>query len=262
MAREKAIAQADTAPPLRWRDQLIIWGALGSITILSWWYLVRMPMMPEDLGDFAARVAAMVPAGWADLWLIFMMWAVMMVAMMVPSATPMILMYARTVRGRERGGWPQVWLFAAGYLAMWTAFSAAATAGQVLLQRAALISNALSTGPIVGGLILGVAGIYQFTPFKKACLTNCQSPIGFFMTNWREGPGGALRMGLKHGALCIGCCWMIMALLFVAGVMNLIWIAALSAFVLIEKAVPRGDLFAKVAGVGMIAGGLLLVIHR
>ena len=262
MAREKAIAQADIAPPLRWRDQLIIWGALGSITILSWVYLVRMPMVPEDLGSFAARVAAMAPAGWAGLWLIFMMWAVMMVAMMVPSATPMITMYARMVRGRERGAWPQVWLFAGGYIVMWTVFSVAATAGQVLLQRAALISNALSTGPIVGGVILGIAGIYQFTPFKKACLTNCQSPIGFFMTNWRKGPGGALRMGLKHGALCIACCWMIMALLFVAGVMNLIWIAALSAFVLIEKAVPRGDLFAKVAGVGMIACGLILVIYR
>jgi predicted metal-binding membrane protein len=257
MAREVAIAQAGAAPPLRWRDQLIIWGALGSITVLSWVYLVRMPMVPEDLGSFAARVAAMVPAGWADRWLIFMMWTVMMVAMMVPSATPMIMMYARMVRGR----WPQVWLFAAGYIVMWTVFSVAATAGQVLLQRAALISNALSTGPIVGAIILGIAGIYQFTPFKKACLTNCQSPIGFFITNWREGPRGALRMGLKHGALCIGCCWMIMALLFVAGVMNLIWIAALSVFVLIEKAVPRGELFAKVAGVGMIAGGLLLVIH-
>jgi predicted metal-binding membrane protein len=182
--------------------------------------------------------------------------------MMIPSASPMIMTYARIVRGRERGGWPQVWLFAAGYLVMWTVFSAVATAGQVLLQRAALITNALSTGPVAGGIILAAAGIYQFTALKTACLSYCQSPIGFFMNNWREGSAGALQMGLKHGAFCIGCCWMLMVLPFVAGAMNLIWIAVLSAFVLIEKAVPRGELIAKVAGVAMIAGGVALVASR
>jgi len=244
------------------RDQLIIWTALGSIAILSWIYLVWMPMAPGDFGGFAVRLSALMPANCASLWLVFMMWTVMMAAMMIPSASPMIMTYARIVRGRERGGWPQVWLFAAGYLVMWTVFSAVATAGQVLLQRAALITNALGTGPVAGGIILAAAGIYQFTPLKTACLSYCQSPIGFFMTNWREGSAGALRMGLKHGAFCIGCCWMLMALLFVAGAMNLIWIAALSAFVLIEKAVPRGELIAKVAGVAMIAGGVALVASR
>jgi predicted metal-binding membrane protein len=128
------------------RDQLIIWTALGSIAILSWIYLVWMPMAPSDFGGFAVRLAALMPANWASLWLVFMMWTVMMAAMMIPSASPMIMTYARIVRGRERGGWPQVWLFASGYLVMWTVFSAVATAGQVLLQRAALITNALSTG--------------------------------------------------------------------------------------------------------------------
>jgi predicted metal-binding membrane protein len=244
------------------RDQVIIWTALGSIAILSWLYLVWMPMAPGDFGGFAARVASSMPANWASLWLVFMMWTVMMAAMMLPSASPMIMTYARIVRGRERGGWPQVLMFAAGYLVMWTVFSAVATAGQVLLQRAALLSNALSTGPVAGGIILAVAGVYQFTPLKTACLSYCQSPIGFFMTNWRDGTTGALRMGLKHGAFCIGCCWMLMALLFVAGAMNLLWIAALSAFVLLEKAVPRGDLIAKAAGVAMIVGGAALVTWR
>jgi predicted metal-binding membrane protein len=256
-----AADEAPVAATLPRRDQLILWGALGSITILSWLYLVRMPMAPEDLGGFAVRLSAMVPAGWADLWLIFMMWVVMMVAMMIPSASPMIAMYARIVHERQSGGWLRVWLFGAGYVLMWAAFGAVATVGQVVLQRAALISPALATGPIAGGVILGAAGVYQFTPFKEACLSCCQSPIGFFMTNWREGAAGALRMGLKHGAFCIGCCWMLMALLFVAGAMNLIWVAALSAFVLIEKAVPRGELIAKVAGVAMIAGGTVLAIR-
>jgi predicted metal-binding membrane protein len=248
--------------PLGARDQLILWTALGSIAILSWIYLLWMPMTPGDLGGLAVRVAGLMPANWASLWLVFMMWTVMMAAMMTPSASPMIMTYARIVRGRERGGWPRVWLFAAGYLVMWTLFSAVATAGQVLLQRAALLTNAVSIGPVAGGVILAAAGIYQFTPLKTACLSYCQSPIGFFMTNWREGAAGALWMGLKHGAFCIGCCWMLMALLFVAGAMNLLWIAALSAFVLIEKAVPRGELIAKAAGVAMIAGGVALVAWR
>lgn len=252
---------SETVAPLAARDQAIIWTALGTIAMFSWIYLIRMPMVPGDLGGFAARLAALMPAQWADLWLVFMMWTVMMAAMMIPSASPMIMTYARIVRGRGRGGWPRVWLFAAGYLVMWTVFSAAATAGQVLLQRALLITNALSTGPVAGGIILAVAGIYQFTPLKAACLSYCQSPIGFFMTNWREGTSGALWMGLKHGAFCIGCCWMLMALLFVAGVMNLIWIAALSAFVLIEKAVPRGELIARLAGAAMIAGAVVLMMR-
>ena len=250
------------APALPLGERFILWGGLAALTALAWLYLVRMPMAPEDLGGLGARLLSAFPPRWADLWLTFMMWAVMMVAMMVPSASPMVMAYARIARAR--GGSPalRVWLFAAGYLAVWTLFSAAATAIQFELQRRSLISNALATTPLIGAAMLAAAGIYQLTPLKEACLGRCQSPIGFFMTHWRDGAAGAFRMGLAHGAFCVGCCWMLMALLFVAGVMNLAWVAAISAFVLLEKATPWGRAIANASGVALIASAIALALHR
>jgi predicted metal-binding membrane protein len=239
-------------------ERIAIWGGLAGITALAWLYLVRMPMTPASLGGFGERILSAVPPRIAELWLNFMMWAVMMVAMMVPSASPMPLMYARIARGRKDGRPHEVWLFAAGYLVVWTIFSAAATAGQFVLQRAALLTVGLIATPLAGGIILAVAGIYQLTPLKNACLGHCRSPMGFFMTEWRDGAAGAFRMGLKHGAYCAGCCWMLMALLFVMGVMNLLWVAAISVLVLIEKATPFGRAIARTSGVAMIAGGALM----
>jgi predicted metal-binding membrane protein len=235
---------------------------LAILTALAWLYLVRMPMAPQDLGAFGARMLSVLPPRLADLWLAFMMWAVMMVAMMVPSAGPMVMAYTRIASAR--GGHPalRVWLFALGYLAIWTLFSAAATVIQVALLHWSLISNALITTPLVSAAILTVAGVYQLTPLKEACLGRCQSPIGFFMTHWRSGAAGALRMGLTHGAFCVGCCWMLMALLFVAGVMNLAWVAAISVFVLLEKATPWGRVIAYASGVGLIASAIAIVLRR
>jgi len=197
------------------------------------------------------------PWGPLDLLLMFTMWAVMMVAMMVPTAGPMVLLFATFNRKRREQDRPfaSTSVFLLGYLAIWIAFSVIAALAQWSLHRAALLSPMMvSTSPVLGGSLLIAAGIFQWTPLKNTCLTHCRSPLDFFSSHWREGTGGALSMGLRHGAYCVGCCWVLMALLFVAGVMNLLWIAILSAFVLVEKTIPaRTNKW-----VGRIAGLLLI----
>ena len=197
-----------------------------------------------------------------DWVLVFAMWAVMMAAMMLPSAGPMFEMYARVARRRSSASVGSVWLFAAGYLIAWTGFAAAITLVQYPLQRSWIIGDAMRMRPLAGGLLLIATGIYQLTPLKEACLTQCRSPLGFLMTKWRSGPRGAFAMGLDHGAFCIGCCWLLMALMFVAGAMNLPWAIALTVFVLLEKAAPWGDRLARVSGLAMIAAGIALATFR
>jgi predicted metal-binding membrane protein len=243
-------------------DRVLLYAELAVLSTLAWLYLVRMPMTPQDLGALGARMLSVLPPRVADLWLTFMMWAVMMVAMMLPSTVPMVMAYARIASARSGRPTLGAWLFACGYLAVWTLFSAAATALQFALALSSLLSNALVTTPLVSAALLVVAGIYQLTPLKEACLGRCQSPIGFFMTHWRDGTAGAFRMGLSHGAFCVGCCWMLMALLFVAGVMNLAWVAAITAFVLLEKATPWGRAIANLSGIVLIAGALVVAIRR
>jgi predicted metal-binding membrane protein len=170
----------------------------------------------------------------------------------------MIETYARIARSRSGASAYNLWLFAAAYIVVWILFSAAATAGQIALQRGALITSGFVTTPVVSGIILAIAGLYQLTPLKQVCLSHCRSPIGFFMTEWRDGVAGAFKMGLKHGAFCVGCCWMLMALLFVLGVMNLLWVAAISVFVLLEKVTPYGRAIARVTGVAMLVCGFAL----
>jgi predicted metal-binding membrane protein len=259
------MANSRTAPPpLPPRERAIVWTGLGAITVLAWIAMVRIPMPAVAMGSAAMRGMPMLttagPHPWslADVSLVFAMWAVMMVAMMIPSAAPMIEMYARMARGNADSRAWFTWAFVGGYAASWTLFSAAATAAQWALARAAMMPAAMRVGPIAGAVILAAAGIYQLTPLKNACLARCRTPIGFFMTEWRGGAAGALAMGLKHGAFCIGCCWMLMALLFVAGVMNLLWIAALAAVVLLEKVTPWGGAIARVSGVAMIASAAAL----
>ncbi len=251
-----------SAPALPIADRILLYGELTVVSALAWLYLVRMPMTPQDLGGLGARMLSVLPPQWADLWLTFMMWAVMMVAMMLPSTAPMVMAYARIASTRSGRPAVRTWLFASGYLAIWTIFSAAATALQFALARSSMLSNALVTTPLPSAAILGAAGIYQLTPLKEACLGRCQSPIGFFMTHWRDGATGAFRMGLSHGAFCVGCCWLLMALLFVAGVMNLAWVAAITGFVLLEKATPWGRTIAYVSGVALIASAIAVAIHR
>ena len=250
-----------TSPRLPQRERLTILAALAAITALSWLYLIRMPMVPADLGAVGAHLLSVLPPGVADVWLLFMMWSVMMVAMMLPSASPMILTYAAIAR--RHAGTPAYapWIFAGAYLVIWTLFSAAATAGQLLFENSSVLDGASRATSIAGAGLLILAGLYQLTPLKNSCLAHCRSPLGFFMTEWRDGATGAFTMGIKHGAHCLGCCWMLMGLLFVFGAMNLMWIAALSVLVLLEKLAPSGHMIARVSGVVMLAGAIALFIH-
>jgi predicted metal-binding membrane protein len=249
------------------RDRLVVVGALAALTVAAWLYLVHLAsamshMAMPDMPGMAMTMPAMHAWSWVELGALVVMWSVMMVAMMVPSAAPMILMFAAINRRRREQPGPLVptAAFVAGYLLVWTGFSVLASLAQWGLHAAALLSPMMvSTSPWLGGVLLMAAGIFQWSPLKEACLSGCRSPMSFIMTRWRPGRGGALRMGLEHGAYCLGCCWLLMAMLFVAGVMNLLWIAAIAAFVLLEKVVPRGKLVGRVAGVVLAgAGGLLL----
>jgi predicted metal-binding membrane protein len=256
------------ASVLKMSDRLAIWGGLAALSGLAWLYLVRMPTdmgggagaMADMPGMPGMRAAAPMAHPWspAALWLTFLMWAVMMVAMMLPSSAPMVTTYLRVAQARSRYARLHVWLFASGYVLAWTAFSVAATALQAALDRAAVLTGAMRVAPLLGGVILGLAGAYQLSPLKHVCLRKCQSPLGYLMTHWREGAAGAVEMGFRHGVFCVGCCWMLMALLFVAGVMNLLWVAALTAFVLIERATRWGGAIATASGFVLIACGLAL----
>jgi predicted metal-binding membrane protein len=146
-------------------------------------------------------------------------------------------------------------------LAVWAAFSLVAALSQTGLQAAALLSPMMATtSPVLGGILLIGAGLVQWTPLKRACLSVCRSPLSFLMSGWREGRLGAFSMGIRHGGYCVGCCWALMALLFVAGVMNLVWVAAISVAVLVEKVLPYGEAVSRVAGVGLVAAGIALMI--
>jgi predicted metal-binding membrane protein len=237
------------------RERALLVGGLLAVTAISWAYLVRME---GEMDPACAAMGMSMGAPW-----ILAMWVVMMVAMMVPTAAHTTLFYARFLRGRDataRIAGPAT-LFVLGYVAAWTAFSAVATALQVGLERAALMSPAAMKldSAVAGGVALVVAGLFQWTPWKYACLSRCRTPLGFFMTAWRDGRWGALRMGFHHGLSCLGCCWALMLLLFVLGTMNLVWIGALTALVLVEKIAPRGDLLARIAGVAMAVAGVWMI---
>ena len=186
------------------------------------------------------------------------MWWVMMAGMMLPSALPMTLTFATVNRRRRELDTPYVptAVFVTGYLLAWGGLSIAATAAQRALEHAALLSPEMRlVSPFAGGLVFIAAGLYQLTPFKHACLRRCRSPLAFVLEHWQEGTAGALRMGAVHGAYCLGCCALLMALLFVGGVMNIVWAAAIAAWVVLEKVLPRGEVLARIAGVAAIAVG-------
>ena len=245
------------------RDRMIVLSGLIGISVLSWAYIVHLAYTMGSM-DMGMDMAMPRMQAWhsVDLVLLFVMWAVMMVAMMVPGAAPMILMFTMSNRRRREQQHPYVptAVFLAGYLLVWTGFSVLALLAQWGLHSAALLAPMMvSSSPILGGLLLLAAGLFQWTPLKYTCLTRCRSPLGFLMTDWREGRRGALIMGLRHGLYCTGCCWSLMALLFVAGVMNLLWVATITAFVLVEKVVPRGDLVGRIAGGAFVAAGLVML---
>jgi predicted metal-binding membrane protein len=247
------------------RDRVVILGGVVGLTALAWAYIVYLAwgMKSMEVGTGMAMEVALPQMqlwGAVDFVLMFVMWTVMMVAMMVPSAAPMVLVFAtvnRRRQGEHQGPLVPTGAFLSGYLVVWAAFSAMATLAQWGLHTAALLSpRMVSTSPLLGGALLVAAGVFQWTPLKHACLTHCRTPLGFIMGEWRDGTGGAFIMGLNHGAYCVGCCWFLMGLLFVAGVMNLLWVAVIAAFVLIEKVAPRGQWVSRAAGLLLVGWGV------
>ena len=240
---------ASSAPDLTSRilrhERLVVAGGVGLLALVSWLFVLGGAGM-DDAGGMARMPTP-------PLGAIILMWWVMMAAMMLPSATPAILLYGRVREMRNRDfDIAQSWVFLAGYLAVWLSFSLVAASAQWLLTGR---SMALA-GRWGAGAVLLLAGLYQLSPLKAACVSECRSPAQFISRHWRSGWRGAVRLGVLHGAYCVGCCWMLMALLFVGGVMNLLWIVAVTALVAIEKLAPRGPLFGKAAGVAMIAWGV------
>jgi predicted metal-binding membrane protein len=255
---------------------VVVITALFAVIALSWAYLLagagmgmsalemtRMSQlgMAEGVAEGGMAGMAMVaPAVWTPGYavLMFFMWCVMMVAMMLPSAAPMILLFATVNRKQRDTGHPYVAtsIFAIGYLAAWAGFSLVAVILQWGFQRTGILSPMLvPTNAIFGGFLLLAAGVYQLTPIKHACLRRCRSPLAFLSTHWRQSARGALRMGLLHGAFCVGCCWFLMGLMFFGGVMNLYWIAGLALFVLFEKTVPAGHWLGCATGIALRVWG-------
>lgn len=235
------------------------WAPLAVIVIvvplISWAWIV---VMARDMyGPMTGSSAWMMASVWdaRRVFLLWAMWAVMMAGMMLPSAWPTLLLYGVVSRrrGTEAGAARDIYALAAGYLVVWSLFSVFATALQRLLANLMLLSPMMEmTSPALGAATLLVAGVFQLTPLKGACLKACQSPLGFLMRHWRRGTMGAFRMGLEHGLFCLGCCWALMLLLFVGGVMNLAVIAALTAFVAVEKLSPFGTITARISGTLLI----------
>jgi predicted metal-binding membrane protein len=258
------------------RDRAIIIVALGVLTALAWFDLVWLAndMAMDGMEMIGYR---MIPAGkvlmmpasspWQpiEFAFVFAMWVVMMIGMMTPSAAPIILIHARVGRQSAESrplsstGW-----FAGGYLLAWVAFSAVATLAQWALERAALLTPMMaSASKIVGGILLILAGLYQWTPLKDICLSQCQAPLGFILRHggFQGAATSSLMLGFRHGVYCLGCCWALMVLLFALGVMNLFWIAALAILVLLEKVLPSGRLIARIAGIVSFVGGVWMLFQ-
>lgn len=244
-------------------DRALVLAGLAAVTGLAWLYLVTLAAGMDGTGGMAAMEIQ--PWSTTDFLLVILMWSIMQAGMMIPGATPFILLFALVSRKqREKGrDVAAVGTFVLGYVAVWGGFSVLAASLQWGLQQAALISPTMvSNSPVLGGVLLIGAGIYQLTPAKNACLGHCRTPMNFLTQRWRRGAGGAAVMGMEHGAYCVGCCWVLMLLLFVGGVMNLLWIAAIAVFVLIEKAAPFGAATGRVTAVLLILSGVYFIARH
>jgi predicted metal-binding membrane protein len=244
-------------------DRALVAAALLAITATAWGYLLFLaPHASMAAMDHAGMSGLMLAHPWhwgtSEFLVTFLMWAIMMVAMMLPSAAPMTLLFAGFARRNSGPGQARAAtaVFIAAYLLVWFGFSAGATSAQWAMQYGEWLTSSLeSAARPLGAAILFAAGLYQWGPLKQSCLAACQSPLAFLARGFRPGLAGAFRTGLRHGFYCLGCCWALMALLFVGGIMNLLWIGALSAFVLAEKLIP-GIWVARLAGMLLMLWGL------
>ena len=249
-------------------DQPHVLGCLLAITFLAWLYLLSMALFQmADLGvpemdDMTAKALVMAPAAWSvsELLMTASMWIVMMASMMLPSAIPMILVFADW-SGKSNGSSVATPSFVLGYFMVWIGFAIAALAAHWLLSYFGMLQPEMKVASgIAGGCIFVATGVYEWSPLKSRCLANCQNPREFIAEHWRPGLAGALRTGLSHGVYCLGCCWALMLLLFAVGVMNLVWVAALSLLVLLQKLLPRGEWLARASGLAMFAAGVYLIV--
>lgn len=244
------------------RDRQVVVGGLAFIILIAWVYLYSLSLQMAGM-DMAIH-ESMTQSPWSllDAWLMLAMWVVMMVAMMLPSATPMILLYAR-VAGRNFKASHSIAhsaAFLGGYVMVWVGFSFAATVLQFGLESLDLLSAAMaSNSKLFTGMLLLAVAVYQWMPVKESCLNRCRSPVLFLSTHWQPGANGAFLMGLLHGSYCLGCCWVLMLLLFAGGVMNLLCIAAISIFVLAEKILPRGRELGKAAALLLAVLGTVVI---
>ena len=260
MEDRRGFAEAASRRP--WTaDQLIVLAALIALALLAWWWIVASAgaIQPMDTGMVMAGMSSQ---SWSADYLAtaMLMWALMMVAMMLPSAMPMILLFARFAARKSPRPFLQTTLFTCSYLLVWTGFSIVAALAQALLVSTGTVSAmtlSIGSSGAAAALLLLVA-LYQFSPLKRACLDQCRSPLSFLMRLWRPGIAGSLRLGVAHGAHCLGCCWLLMLLLFVAGVMNLAWIAALTILVSIEKFAPVRLRVEWIIAAAAVIGAILL----
>ena len=255
---------------------------LALLVLLAWIYLLvlarqmagaasapGMPAMPDMPGmpGMAAAAADPMTTAWTPrtFALTAVMWWVMMTGMMVPSAVPIVLLFGGVQRRQLAAENPalRVAVFTLGYVIVWGAFSLLAATAQWGLSELALLApmQLAATSAWLGAVLVALAGIYQLTPLKNVCLRHCRAPAEFLSAHWRRGTTGALRMGIEHGAYCVGCCWLLMGLLFVVGVMNLLWVAGIAAFVLLEKLVPRGEFVARASGVLLLVFAVFLGLN-
>ncbi len=242
------------------REYLIVGSGLAGIALVGWGYMFQMGWAMANMDRIEMWMPPSASSVWSfmDFFMLFVMWSTMMVAMMTPSSLPMVAMFAAVSRSRRQREQPYTptFVFVAGYLIAWTGFSVIATVAQWPLHTAGLLNPMMNSASYpLSGLVLIVAGLYQWTPLKDACLTTCRSPLGFLMTEWRDGTRGALLMGIRHGIYCVGCCWALMLVLFAVGVMNILWVALITAFVLAEKVLPASGPVRFASGLGLISWG-------
>jgi len=245
-------------------DRTVLLIVLVAIPLAAWaWIAVMARDMYVSMQGASAWMMSAV-WDWPRVVLLWAMWAVMMTAMMLPTAAPLILLYASSARRNAESENParRVYLLAAGYVFVWAMFSVAATALQRVLASTLVLTPMMEPAtPIAGAIVLAIAGLYQLTPLKRSCLRACRSPLGFMVGRWRSGDSGAFRLGLEHGLYCLGCCWAMMLILFAGGVMNLAVIVTLTVWVLVEKVAPLGDRTAPVTGVALLAIAVWMTVR-
>ena len=241
-------------------DRVVVLAGLFVVIVLAWLYLLLGAGIEMEDMDMGGGQMMLMPPPWTVAYavLVFFMWAIMMMAMMLPSVTPAIMLATALLRGRGTSIFWPIGFFVTGYLVIWFGFSLGATVLQWGLDQAGFLSADMAIGGVIAGLLLIVAGLYQWSRFKQACLVQCRSPSEHLIRHWRQGPTIA---GARHGLFCLGCCWMLMALLFVGGLMNILWIAALALLVLIEKMLPIGPRVSRVTGIALMTSGAVVLLR-